>query len=169
MFVGRPCQMEGVFMDRIEPVPGEVYADRQGHKVKILCLSVHIKTKEKLVVYEMLMDGGEIYACPKKDFLDLFGSLGTLSGESALKGGQKNKEYEKSQETMLILDFLDIKSEEDKILFLQQHRDTLTEQFLSTAAESLGFMEAKASLGQRCDDLIRYLKIKTKHESGRFR
>ncbi len=67
----------------------------------------------------------------------------------------------------MILEFLDLREYKDKLTFLQKHREKLDAAFYNAAAVSLDFVECGKSLDQRYDELLRYLRIKMRYETGR--
>ena len=51
------------------PLPGEIYTHYKGGTYKIICLSVHTESQEKLVIYKSL-NFGSIHARPLEIFMD---------------------------------------------------------------------------------------------------
>ena len=51
------------------PLPGEIYTHYKGGTYKIICLSVHTESQEKLVIYKSL-NFGSIHARPLDIFMD---------------------------------------------------------------------------------------------------
>jgi hypothetical protein len=73
------------------------------------------------------------------------------------------------ENSTLIMDFLDKETTNEKMQFLLQNKDYMSDAFLSVAAQSLDFTESKATLEERFDDIMRYLRTVSKYENTRFR
>ena len=71
--------------------------------------------------------------------------------------------------TSLILKFLELEDNEERIRFLQRHQTELDGRFLTAASESLEFTETGDSLEERFAALMRFLKTKQKYEGRRLR
>lgn len=71
--------------------------------------------------------------------------------------------------TSLILEFLDLNDNEERIQFLQKHRSEIDARFLTAASESLEFTENAETIEERYAALIRFLKTKSRYESRRLR
>jgi len=56
-------------MNKKLPLPGEIYEHYKGGTYKIICLSVHTETQEKLVIYKSI-NFGSIFARPLEQFLE---------------------------------------------------------------------------------------------------
>ena len=69
----------------------------------------------------------------------------------------------------MILEFLDLEKNEEKLEYLKKHRLVLSERFLTSAAESLEYAEREESLEERYAGLVRFLQMKSRYESGRLR
>lgn len=153
-------------MERKKPEPGEVYTHFKGRQYKIQSIAIHTETEEELVVYEALYGSHKIYARP----LDMF-----LSPIDRKKYPDASQIYRfelaggLSEDSPFIIRFLDCETNEEKLRFLQQHRLELTEQFLITAAESLGYVENEKTTELRLEGLMSYLRMKIKYETSRLR
>ena len=71
--------------------------------------------------------------------------------------------------TSLILEFLDLNDNEERIQFLQKHQSEIDARFLTAASESLEFVENAETVEERYAALIRFLKTKSRYESRRMR
>ena len=165
-------------MSRKRPREGEIYTHFKGKRYKVLHMAVHTETAEELVVYEALYGGHGIYA----RHLDMF--LSPVDHEKYpdapqeyrfeltgfVKPGETLSEEEPVQEEVpLIIRFLDLESNEEKLKFLQRHRTELNQHFLSTAAESLGYTETGKTPEMQYEGVINCLRMKIKYETGRLR
>lgn len=162
-------------MECKRPEPGEIYRHFKGRKYKVLAIARHTETDEELVVYEALYGSHGIYARPLVMFLSpvdrrKYPDAGQHYRFELCKAplkGQLETQPEEVEVSPLIIQFLDCESNEAKLQFLQKHRLELTEQFLITAAESLGYAEPEKTLELRYDGIISHLKMKMKYETGR--
>ena len=71
--------------------------------------------------------------------------------------------------TTLILEFLDLNDNEERIQFLQKHQAEIDSRFLTAASESLEFAENSDTVEERYAALMRFLKTKSRYESRRLR
>ena len=71
--------------------------------------------------------------------------------------------------TTLILEFLELDDNDERIRFLQKHQAQIDARFLTAAAESLEFAENSETIEERYAALMRFLKTKAKYESRRLR
>ena len=71
--------------------------------------------------------------------------------------------------TSLILGFLDLGDNDQRVRFLQKHQAEIDSRFLTAAAESLEFTENQESVEERYAAFLRFLKTKAKYESVRRR
>ena len=164
-------------MDRI-PKPGECYRHFKNKLYQIITVAEHSETGEKMVVYQALYGTFGTYVRP----LSMFTSevdhekypdapqeyRFELTG--FVKPGETLSEEEPVQEEVpLIIRFLDLESNEEKLKFLQRHRTELNQHFLSTAAESLGYTESGKTPEMQYEGVINCLRMKIKYETGRLR
>lgn len=162
-------------MDRRIPKKGDIYRHFKGKKYKILDLAVCTETGEDMVVFETVDGPRRVYA----SFLETF-----LSPLDAARHPHSEQKYrfelcreEKSDPranlkrhgstTTLILEFLELDDNDQKIRFLQRHQAQIDARFLTAAAESLDFTENAETTEERYAALIRFLKTKARYESAR--
>ena len=68
------------------------------------------------------------------------------------------------EEQSLIMRFLDLSSNEEKLRFLQKYKTELTDEFLSAAAQSMDFTENAQTMEMRYQQLVKYIKTLMKYE-----
>ena len=164
-------------MNRRKPKAGEVYRHFKGKKYRILELAVCTETGEDMVVFESVGGARRVYA----SFLETF--LSPLDTGKYPHADQKYRfelcRDEKNDAgtilkrhgstTALILEFLDLNDNEDRIQFLQKHQSEIDARFLTAASESLEFTENAETVEERYAALMRFLKTKSRYESRRLR
>lgn len=159
-------------MDRKRPEAGEVYRHFRGRKYQVLHVAVMTETRDYVVVYEELERAGQekIYVSRLENFLAPIdkASYPEATQKYRFEKFQETQPAEKPMEEMeLILAFLDLERNEDRIGFLMKHREELTDRFLIVAAESLEYTEQVESIEERFAGLIRFLRMKAQYESRR--
>ena len=165
-------------MSRRRPKDGEIYTHFKGKQYKVLHIAVNTETEEELVIYEALYDGHGIYARPLEMFLspvdrrkypDVLQEYRFELPGYAAPAEPAEEEQPVKEEVPLIIRFLDLESNEEKIKFLQRHRAELNRQFLSAAAESLGYTETGKTVEMQYEGVVNCLRMKIKYETGRLR
>ena len=184
-------------MSRKKPAAGEIYRHFRGKKYRILHLAVSTETKREMVVYEASDGDGKVYVSVLENFMGavnrekypdatqndrfelvheetdeaLFEELDVVVEEDAEdyeEPEEADEQQEKvSKEHAMILEYLDLDTEEEKLQYLQKHRNELTDRFLTAAAESMDYAERGESQEERYAEIVRYLKTKMRYESGR--
>ena len=66
-----------------------------------------------------------------------------------------------------IMDFLDLSTATEKIQYLETMKDSITEEFIGIAAQSLDFVENDGSLDERYRALLQYLRTVERYEKRR--
>ena len=164
-------------MDRRIPKKGDIYRHFKGRKYKILDIAVCTETGEEMVIFETAEGTRKVFA----SFLETF--LSPLDSGKYPHADQKYR-FELCRDaadgdllglkrhgntTSLILEFLDLNDNEERIQFLQKHRSEIDARFLTAASESLEFTENAETIEERYAALIRFLKTKSRYESRRLR
>lgn len=165
-------------MERRIPKAGEIYRHFKGKKYKVLSIATCTETGEDMVIFESVEEGNKnVYA----SFLEAF-----LSPVDTKKYPQADQGYRfmlcrdmqessasrlrrQGSRTALILQFLELEEDEDRLRFLQSHQTQIDSRFLTAAAESMEFVENGESVEERFAALVRFLRTKIKYESGRLR
>ena len=161
-------------MDRRIPKKGDIYRHFKGRKYRILDIAVCTETGEDMVVFETAEGARKVFA----SFLETF--LSPLDTGKYPHADQKyrfelcrdTKDTElvrlkrHGNTTALILEFLDLNDNEERIEFLQKHQSEIDARFLTAASESL---ENSETVEERYAALVRFLKTKSRYESRRLR
>lgn len=147
------------------PNPGERYRHFKGNRYQVLTIATHTETNEKLVIYQDLKNEERVYARP----LEMFAGKVDKNKFPDVRQEyrfelEEDSAVENVGEHHLILDFLDLPSNEEKIIFLQRIKTEITDSFLTAAAQSLEFAESQKTLELRYQDLLHYLKTLARYE-----
>ena len=65
------------------------------------------------------------------------------------------------------MDFLDLSTVTEKIQYLEAMKDSMTEEFVGIAAQSMDFVENDGSLEERYRALLQYLRTVQRYEIRR--
>ena len=163
-------------MERKKPEAGEKYRHFKGGIYEILHCAISTETREEMVVYVAVnRTKGKVFVSRLVNFMS------PLIREQADEWGQKYRfekieevapicESEALQDDMtMILEFLDLEKNEEKLEYLKKHRLVMSERILTAAEESLENAEREESLEERYAGLVRFLQMKSRYESGRLR
>ena len=164
-------------MDRRIPKKGDIYRHFKGRKYKILDIAVCTETGEEMVIFETAEGTRKVFASFLETFLSPLDvgkyphadqkyrfELCRDVSESDILGLKRH-----GNTTSLILEFLDLNDNEERVQFLQKHRPEIDARSLTAAAESLEFAENAETVEERYAALIRFLKTKSRYESRRMR
>ena len=162
------------------PKPGDLYRHFKGNLYEIIIIARDSETLEEKVVYKAV-DGEDAYVRPLTMFLSKVDRskypdveqefrFELVSNEKKVLQSVERVEKEPVMENQnMILEFLDLESTGDKVQYLMQNKEHITEQFLSVAAHSLDFVENTGSVEERLEELVKYLKTVSRYENTRFR
>lgn len=161
-------------MSRKMPRKGDIYRHFKGKKYRIIDLAVCTETGEDMVIFESADENRRVYASFLESFLS---ALDTgkyphadqkyrfeLCGDEKGPSGSALKRH--GSTTSLILEFLDLEDNDQRIRFLQKHRARIDSRFFAAAAESLEFTDDSDTVEERVSALIRFLKTKAKYEDA---
>ena len=147
------------------PKAGECYRHFKGNRYRVLTTATHTETGEELVIYEALYGDNPVFARP----IEMF--TGKVDHEKFPDVTQEYR-FELEEDTVvpdagehsLLMQFLDLSTNEEKVKFLQRIKLDITDEFLTAVAQSLEFTESQKTLEMRYEDIIHYLKMLMKYE-----
>ena len=162
-------------MGRKIPKKGDIYRHFKGKKYRILDLAVCTETGEDMVVFETVDGSHRMYASFLESFLSALDTGKYPHADQKYrfvlcrndKQAQASSVKRDGNTTSLILEFLDLDENDQRIAFLQKHQAQIDSRFLTAAAESLEFTDDSETVEERYDALISFLKTKAKYENGR--
>lgn len=148
-------------MEYKKPKKGEIYRHFKGNVYEILAIAKHTETMEEMVVYHEV-DGDAVYARP----LDMF-----VSKVDKDKYPDISQEYrfelQNHHAKASVMEFLELSMAHEKIKYLENIKDELTEDFITVVAQSLDFTENDGTLQERYWAVVQYLKMIEKYEGRR--
>lgn len=147
------------------PKAGECYRHFKGNEYQVIAVAKHTESEEELVVYQGLNGEKTVYARPLAMFVsevdhEKFPDVTQELRFELIEDTAVTDEGEHS----LIMEFLDLTSNEEKIKFLQKEKIHMTDAFLTAAAHSLDFAESQQSLELRYQDMLHFLRTLTRFE-----
>ena len=143
------------------PKKGEVYKHFKGTLYEVIAIAKHTETMEDMVVYQE-SEGETVYARP----LEMFASkVDKEKYPDILQVYRFELQDEKSK--LSIMDFLDLSTATEKIQYLETMKDSMTEEFVGIAAQSLDFVENDGTLDERYRALLQYLRTVERYEKRR--
>ena len=143
------------------PKKGEIYKHFKGNLYEIIAIAKHTETMEDMVIYQEV-DGEATYARP----LEMFASkVDKEKYPDILQVYRFELQDEKSK--LSIMDFLDLSTATEKIQYLETMKDSMTEEFVGIAAQSLDFVENDGTLDERYRALLQYLRTVERYEKRR--
>jgi len=143
------------------PKKGEIYKHFKGNLYEVLAIAKHTETMEDMVVY-MEVDGEKTYARPLEMFVS---KVDKEKYPEVLQTYRFELQDDKSK--LSIMDFLDLSTATEKIQYLETMKDSMTEEFIGIAAQSMDFMENDGTLDERYRALIQYLRTVERYEKRR--
>ena len=143
------------------PKKGEIYKHFKGNLYEILAIAKHTETMEEMVVYKEF-EGEAVYARP----LEMF--VSKVDKEKYPEVLQTYRfELQDASTKLSIMDFLDLTTATEKIQYLETMKDSMTEEFVGIAAQSLDFVENDGTLDERYRALLQYLRTVERYEKRR--
>ena len=143
------------------PKKGEIYKHFKGNLYEVLTIAKHTETMEDMVVYREV-DGEKTYVRPLAMFVS---KVDKEKYPDVLQMYRFELQDEKSK--LSIMDFLDLSTATEKIQYLETMKDSITEEFVGIAAQSLDFVENDGSLDERYRALLQYLRTVERYEKRR--
>ena len=143
------------------PKKGEIYKHFKGNLYEVLTIAKHTETMEDMVVYREV-DGEKTYVRPLEMFVS---KVDKEKYPDVLQMYRFELQDEKSK--LSIMDFLDLSTATEKIQYLETMKDSITEEFIGIAAQSLDFVENDGSLDERYRALLQYLRTVERYEKRR--
>lgn len=148
-------------MELRAPKKGEIYKHFKGNLYEVIAIAKHTETMEDMVVYREV-DGEKTYVRPLEMFVS---KVDKEKYPEVLQTYRFELQDEKSK--LSIMDFLDLSTVTEKIQYLETMKDSMTEEFVGIAAQSLDFVENDGSLDDRYRALLQYLRTVEKYEKRR--
>lgn len=148
-------------MEFRKPIKGEIYKHFKGHLYEVIAIAKHTETMEDMVVY-MEVDGEKTYARPLEMFVS---KVDKEKYPDVLQVYRFELQDQKSK--LSIMDFLDLSTTTDKIQYMEAMKDSMTEEFIGIAAQSLDYVENEGSLDERYRALLQYLRTVERYEKRR--
>ena len=127
---------------------------------RILAFAQHTENGEKLVIYQALYGEGGIFARPLEMFME---KTDKVKYPEALQEYRFELEEAEEKKSML-MEYLDLKTNEERLQFLQKRKADVTEAFLEAVAQSMDYTEKETSVELRLVDLMNYLRMLMKYE-----
>ena len=143
------------------PKKGEIYKHFKGNLYEVIAIAKHTETMEDMVVY-MEVDGEKTYARPLEMFVS---KVDKEKYPEVLQVYRFELQDQKSK--LSIMDFLDLSTATEKIQYLETMKDSMTEEFVGIAAQSLDFVENDGTLDERYRALLQYLRTVERFEKRR--
>ena len=147
-------------MARNIPKEGEIYRHFKGNRYQVITIATHTETEEKLVIYQALYGEGGIFARPLEMFME---KTDKVKYPEALQEYRFELEEAEEKKSML-MEYLDLKTNEERLQFLQKRKADVTEAFLEAVAQSMDYTEKETSVERRLVDLMNYLRMLMKYE-----
>ena len=148
-------------MELRTPKKGEIYKHFKGNLYEVLAIAKHTETMEDMVVYREV-DGEKTYVRPLEMFVS---KVDKEKYPDVLQIYRFELQDEKSK--LSIMDFLDLSTATEKIQYLETMKDSMTEEFVGIAAQSLDFVENDGTLDERYRALLQYLRTVERYEKRR--
>lgn len=141
-------------MEYRRPKKGDIYKHFKGNVYEVLTIARHSETLEEMVVYQEV-EGEACYARPLEMFVGM------------VDENTYRFELQDEKNMFSIMDFLDLSTSTEKILYLELKKEALTEELLSIVAQSLDFVENEGEFEERYRSVLHYLKTLERYEIRR--
>lgn len=179
------------------PAPGEFYRHFKNKMYQIIAVATHSETREKLVIYQALYGDFSVYARPIDMFIsevdhekypdvkqkfrfekvnmnpddreEASESQTKQETEPASEKRQEKKAASSEMPDPFLMEFLDIRSVNDKIKFLSENKKKLTDELINAMAASLDVTVPDGPIELRYSSLRTCLQTKAKYEINRLR
>lgn len=148
-------------MEYRTPKKGEIYKHFKGNLYEVIAIAKHTETLEDMVVY-MEVDEEKTYARPLEMFVS---KVDKEKYPDVLQVYRFELQDHKTKN--LIMEFLDLSTATDKIQYLEVMKDSMTEEFIGIAAQSLDFVENEGTLEDRYRALLQFLRTVERYEKRR--
>lgn len=141
------------------PKAGEYYRHFKGNRYQIIAIAKHTETEEDYVVYQAMYGDKEIFVRPLSMFME------KVDKEKYPDAGQEYRfELEVEEEENLLMKYLDLETNAEKLCFLQRHRGEITGDFLEAVAACMDFTESAPTVELRLNQIMHYLEMLMKYE-----
>lgn len=164
------------------PKTGDIYRHFKGNLYEVIIIARDSETLEEKVVYKSL-DGEDAYVRTLSMFLSRvdhvkypnveqefrFELVSEKKSDIISMETKENKEEPVMEDGTMIMEFLDLDASDDKIQYLLQNKERVTDNFLSVVAQSLDFAENAGNVNERFEDILKYLRTVSRYENTRFR
>ncbi len=163
------------------PKKGDIYRHFKGNLYEIVIIARDSETLEEKVVYKsvnsedayvrnLAMFLSKVDKAKYPDVKQEFRFELVSEEDSKICEIEVQKEAEPVMENQnMILEFLELDTTNDKIQYLVQNKDHISDNFLSVAAHSLDFVESAEDIHERLEDILKYLRTVSRYENTRFR
>ena len=170
------------------PRKGDIYRHFKGNLYEIVVIARDSETLEEKVVYKEV-EGDAAYVRSLPMFVSLVDKekypnviqefrfelvkeaeiIRYQSEKTAMSSPVETEPAVQMLEQNLIMEYLEQETVDGKIDYLIRVKERITDTFISVVAQSLDFVENEAELSERYEEILRYLRMIAKYESGRLR